>query len=246
LRPRDTLDGILRRRTLRVAVQWMPPPDSGEPPEFYKDPETGEPNGIAITLSRLMARDLGVDAEFVDTPWEEQIPALHAGRVDLLPKHTNIPERALLVDFADRLLRFDVVAVVHERTGITALDELNRDDIVLATWPGSSCRRAMGRHVPAASVVETTAPRDAVRSGRAHGMIHDNVTRRSVELYPEQRLLRGADGRVMVLAHEYGHPAVYPGDQRFLNWINNWIAYGRAQGELEYWCETWWRQWFAE
>ncbi len=206
----------------------------------------GQFDGIAVILSRLMARDLGVDAEFVDIPWQEQIPALREGRVDLLPKHTNIPERALLVDFAHRLLRFDVVAVVHERTGLTTLDELNRAGVVLATWPGSSCRRAIARQFPKASVLETTAPRDEVRAGRAHGMIHDNVTKRSVELYPEQRLLRDAGGKVIVLAHEYGHPGVYLGDQRFANWINNWIAYGRAQGELEYWCEIWWRQWFAD
>ena len=54
--PRDTLGEILERGSLRVPVQWQSPPQlSGEPPEFFIDPETGQPGGIVITLSTLMA-----------------------------------------------------------------------------------------------------------------------------------------------------------------------------------------------
>ena len=97
LAPRDTLSEILERWELRVAVQWLPSPqESGEPPEFYIDPETGKPTGIAIILSELIARDLHVRAEFVNLPWKDHVDALLRRQVDLLPKHSNTPDRALV------------------------------------------------------------------------------------------------------------------------------------------------------
>jgi len=67
-----------------------------------------------------------------------------------------------------------------------------------------------------------------------------------MEEHPGLRLLREKDGELVVLAREYGHPAIRPGDQRFLNWINNWLQYHKAQGTIGYWCHTWWQSWMAE
>src|SRR4030067_1554130 len=91
---------IRRRGILRVAVDFVPPPRYGYPPEFYIDEDTGKPSGFGCELGRLMAQDLGVEVEFVNIPWPEQIPALLAGKVDVLPKHVNTPRRALEIEFA--------------------------------------------------------------------------------------------------------------------------------------------------
>ena len=53
----------------------------------------------------MMARDLGVEVEWVDLPWPNQIPAFLEGKADLLPKHTNTSLRGLLVDFSIRHLQ---------------------------------------------------------------------------------------------------------------------------------------------
>jgi ABC-type amino acid transport substrate-binding protein len=246
LTPRDTLAEISDRGTLRVAVQWLSPPESGEPPEFYIDPKTGRPDGIAIKIADMMARDLDVEAHYVDIPWKDQIDALLRREVDLLPKHSNTPGRAVLVDFGGRLMPFDIIVLVRADSDIHRPEDLNRDGIVIATWEGSSCRQVIERHFPRAAIVESQRSREQLRNGTAHAVVTDAVTKISMELYPEQRALRDAAGKVLVLAREYGHPAVYPGDHRFLNWINNWISYWRAQGVLDYWCETWWNAWFVQ
>ncbi len=36
-----------------------------------------------------------------------------------------------------------------------------------------------------------------------------------------------------------------PGDTRFLNWLNNFMAYRWNDGSLKYWADTWWNSWMA-
>jgi ABC-type amino acid transport substrate-binding protein len=244
---RDTLREVLERGALRVAVEWMPPPEvAGDPPEFYLDPATGKPAGIAITLSEIMAADLRVRPEYVNVPWQDQIGALHRGEVDLLPKHTNIPERGVVVDFAEPLIPFEVVCIVRDDTGFRTVEDVNRDGVVIATWPGSSCQRVIDERFPNVTVLGTTSWRSALREGKAHAAVMDIVTKISMSMYPEQRALTGPDGKVIVFAREFAAPAVYPGDFRFLNWINNWIRYHRALGTIDRWCGGWWKSWLVE
>ncbi len=47
----------------------------------------------------MIAEDMGVELEIIEMPWPEQIPALLTGKVDLLPKHTAFPARALKLEF---------------------------------------------------------------------------------------------------------------------------------------------------
>ena len=247
--PRDTLDEIGHRGILRVPVHWLPAPEvSGEPPDYYLDPKTGKPAGIVPILSELIAKDLHVRTEYLDLPWNEHIPALLRGDVDITLKHCNTPDRARLVDFGGRLMSFNTVVVVAKDSPFQRPEDLNRDGIVIATTPASACRLAMERHCPKATIAEWpyAEARGALSNGRVQAFIADIVTKVSMTLYPDQRVLRDEHGKVIMIAREYGHAAVYPGDARFLNWINNWISYWRAQGVLDYWCETWWLPWYVE
>ncbi|MEM4724539.1 MAG: transporter substrate-binding domain-containing protein, partial [Candidatus Hadarchaeum sp.] len=125
---RSLLDVIRERGVLRVAVEFNPPPElDGFPPEFYLDPETGQPSGLAPIISGIIAQDLGVRLECVDMPWPEQIPALLEGRVDLLPKHVNTPQRALSVEFCSgRLMEYRVTALIPAHSSYTHKEELNQ------------------------------------------------------------------------------------------------------------------------
>ena len=221
---------------------------SGAPPDYYLDPDTGRPAGIVIALTELIAQDLRVRAEYVTLPFEEHIDALLRREVDVLLKHCNTPDRALVVDFGGRLMSFHTVVVVSEASPFHHLEELNRAGVVVATTEGSSCRHSIARHFPKAAMIERsyTRGREALTNGEIQAFVTDAVTKISMSLYPDQRVLRDEHGKVIVLACEYGHAAVYPGDARFLNWMNNWISYWHAQGVLQYWCERWWRPWFVE
>ncbi len=70
---------------------------------MYRNPETGEAEGVAPRIAAMIAEDLGVELEIVEMVWPDQIPALLDRRVDLLPKHTLFPQRALRLEFTTAL-----------------------------------------------------------------------------------------------------------------------------------------------
>lgn len=71
------LDRILKTGELRVGV-------SGEQPPLNMTAKTGEPIGMEIALTRVLAQSMGVDAVFVTLPFGDLLPALEAGKVDLV------------------------------------------------------------------------------------------------------------------------------------------------------------------
>ncbi|MEM4724540.1 MAG: ABC transporter substrate-binding protein [Candidatus Hadarchaeum sp.] len=242
---RSVLEEILVRNEIIIAVAYTPPPELGYAPEFYLDPLTGEPKGVVPELGKIMARDLGVRPIFVDVPWPDHLHALLSGRVDLLMSYTNTPQRALEVEFAGPLLPSEVVVMTLTDSQVRGKEALQRPGVRIGVWHGSSIARIARQCFPHAKLLEFPEPAVALRTGEVDACVVDAVTRIFLERNPDLRLLRDKKGRVIVLAEEYGHPAIRPGDQRFLNWINAWLDYHRAQRTIDYWCGTCWRSWMA-
>jgi polar amino acid transport system substrate-binding protein len=241
----SVLDVVRERGVIRIAVAYSPPPEEGHPPEFFLDRESGEPSGVVPALGRVMARDLGVQPEYVDLSWPEHMRGLLADRVDLLMSYTPTPERALEVEFAGRLLPSEVVMMVPANSPVHSPKALEQPGERIGIWHGSSLIHAARNHFPKAQFLEFAEPLVALKSGQVEAAVVDAVTTIFMEKNPELRLLRDENGVLVILAPEYGHPAVRPGDQRFLNWINNWLDFHRAQGTIHYWCHTYWRSWMA-
>jgi ABC-type amino acid transport substrate-binding protein len=242
------LHEILGRGVLRVPVEFNPPPEvDGFPPEFYIDPTTGEPRGLAPIITGIMAKDLGVERECVDMPWPDHIPALLSGKVDLLPKHVNTPERALTVEFASGwLMAYRVTALMPVDSATTNKEELNHPGKVIAVWHGSSIREIIRREFPKATMKEFSRPALEVEQGRADACLTDSVTKIFIERHPRLKFLRDEDGKLVIFSREYAQLGIKPGDQRFLNWLDNWYQYHEAQGTIRYWCETYWESFMAD
>lgn len=245
---KSLLDEIRQRGVLRIPVEFTEPPEeNGFPPEFYIDPATGQAAGIAPILGGLMANDLGVKLECVDLPWPEHIPALLAGKVDVLPKHNNTPERALFLEFANaRFIIFRVTAILPVDSSITSKEALNQPGKVIVVWHGSSIREIIKREFPLARMKEFKEPQLEVAAGRADAWITDAVTKIFMEKHPTLKFLRDKEGKLIIFSREYAQPAIRPGDQRFLNWLNNWYQFHEAQGTIKYWCDTWWESFMAD
>ena len=72
-----TLDDIIKRGELRVAVQTQGPP-------FSMVDAAGKRTGSSVELAELMAKEMGVKITFLDFDWDGLIPALLSGKADLL------------------------------------------------------------------------------------------------------------------------------------------------------------------
>ena len=236
----SALDDIFARGTLRVAVTWMDAPDTGAPPEFYHDPETGQAKGIGCEVGRMIAQGLGVEVEFVDMPWGEHLDALLDGRVDICPKHTNIPDRGLMIDFGKALMAFEVICLVEKDSPYQTVEDVNQEDVKIACWTGSSCIEVAENSFPKATIVECANTMQPVQDGTVQACVTDAITKIAMEKHPTLRPLRNRDGSLMILAREFGKPAIRPLDPRFLNWLNNWIDYMWELGPLKELCVDWW------
>lgn len=95
-----------------------------EPFEFEED---GETKGFDYDVVSAMGDQLGVDVEFVTTPFDGIIPALAAGNCDMIASAMTITEeRAEQVDFTEAYFDADqsLLVLAENEDSITSLDDL--------------------------------------------------------------------------------------------------------------------------
>ena len=239
----SALDEILSRGIVRIPVVWWDPPDLGDPPEFYIDPESGRPTGVVPELATVLASDLGVRLDLVEIPWHLHMTSLLDGAVDMLMSYTNTPKRALRIEFAGRLLPDEASALLHVQGTISTADDLNQPGRVIAVPRGSSVSDFVRRHFPDASIAESDDPIGELEEQRVDAMVECAITKPLLARHPTLRPLAEESGRPMSLGIEYGHPAIRQGDPKFLNWLNNWLEYHRAVGTIDRWVGDYWTRW---
>ena len=69
------------------------------PPMAFK--QGGQLAGVEVDLARALSENLGRKATFVELPWEDQIEALRAGRIDIIMSSMSITAaRRYILDFS--------------------------------------------------------------------------------------------------------------------------------------------------
>lgn len=173
--PQSTLDTVLERGTVKVAVLTVFPPIG------YMD-ENNEIVGFDIDIAKLLAKALFGDetkVELVPTSWEGRWSAVQTGIVDVGIMGTNMHEdRLSRVAFTGNYFDTAAVVLVHKDADIDSIEELNRPDVIVArlnTEPEAEHHR---RHFPEAQelILEGQAEMyAAVESGRATAMQTSNA-----------------------------------------------------------------------
>jgi len=114
----DKLDDIIGSGKLRCAVTL------DFPPMGFRD-EGNKPAGFDVDYCNDLAKVLGVDAEVVETPFPDRIPALVSGRADVIVASTSDTlERAKTVGMSIPYFAFNMVVLTREDTGINTYDDL--------------------------------------------------------------------------------------------------------------------------
>lgn len=130
---------------LRVGIS----PDY-EPLAFRQD---GRLAGAEVAFAEALGLELGRAVQFVEIPWNEQIPALLAGRTDIIMSGLSVtPERAQVVSFCEPYLGNNLYALVRrDRAGafptaeslrtstarIGVLPDTTADSFVRTACPGA-------------------------------------------------------------------------------------------------------------
>lgn len=114
----DKLDDIIGSGKLRCAVtlDFLP--------MGFRD-SANKPAGFDVDYCNDLAKVLGVDAEVVETPFPDRIPALVSGRADVIVASTSDTlERAKTVGLSVPYFAFQMVVLTRDDTGINSFEDL--------------------------------------------------------------------------------------------------------------------------
>ncbi|BDZ65472.1 transporter substrate-binding domain-containing protein [Agromyces mangrovi Wang et al. 2018] len=99
-------------------------------PEGDEDPENRQ--GFDIDLARAIAERLGVEAVFEQQPYEQYLPSLATGRLDLVESAMqDLESRRETVDFVDYFRTGPQLFTMIDRTDLTTVEDLCGGSVVI-------------------------------------------------------------------------------------------------------------------
>lgn len=229
----DTVEDIVQREELRVAVQTQGPPLSF----VNKD---GERTGFAVEISRRLAEAMGVELKLMDYEWKGLIPALLSGKVDIIAADmTPSVKRSLQISFTQPVFYEKVVAFTTKDAPYQSLSDLNQDGVTIAATQGSTHFQIAQDKLPKATVKEYAgggpSVAQATSSGRADAGVNNAGSVRG--FLREFDNLREIDG---VLRRDPLAFAARPEDTHLMQVMDNFITLLKVRGELEEITQYWW------
>ena len=225
----SVLQTILERGAINIGLSAFVP--------WAMRDKNGELIGFEIDVAKKVAEDMGVDINFVPTAWDGIIPALLAGKFDIIISGMSVTiKRNLTVNFTRPYARTGYIVIANsklaEEKGIAGLEDLNREDITIASRRGSTGAVAMERHFPKARKIYFDDDILSVQEV-ANGNIEAASSTPPKAAFEIER--RG--DVIRILSNEQLSPtreafALRKGDPDALNFFSNWIQEAEASGWL--------------
>ena len=210
-----TLDEIKDSGTVKIGVF------SDKNPFGYVD-ANGEYQGYDIYFAERIAKDLGVEVEYVSTEAANRVEYLKSGKVDIiLANFTVTEERAESVDFALPYMKVALGVVSPDSALITEADQLNGKKLIVTK--GTTAETFFTENYPEIELVkfdQYTEAYNALLDGRGDAFSTDNTEVLAWALQNEGFSV-GIEsiGNLDTIA-----PAVSKGNETLLNWINDEIV----------------------
>lgn len=233
----SVIETIKKRGALKVGMSTFIP--------WAMRDRKGELVGFEVDVARKVAEDMGVDLELVPTAWDGIIPALIAGKFDVIIGGMSIrPQRNLTINFTIPYAHsgMGVAANTAMTAGMQWPDDYDSPEVTFTCRRGATSCDAVDEQFPKATARKFDDDAQSfqeVLNGNAHAFVSS---------FPKPTLL----------VHEYGDKVFLPttenltsGDEAFglrkgdpdaLNFFSNWILVNTSNGWLEkrhtYWFKT--------
>ncbi len=237
LAAQSTVEQVLKRGVLRVGFSTFVP--------WAMKDKTGELVGFEIDVAKRLAKDMGVEVEFIPTKWSGIIPALLTGKFDVIIGGMGIkPERNKKVNFSLPYYYTGMGMVAHKEkaAGYDGLEDFNKADVVISARLGSTAADAVKKYMPNAShrlFDDESQALQELLNGRAHAWVSSAPTPAFQALKNPEKLFVPFPG---TFTKEPIGFAMKKGDVDTLNFFNNWIILVQAEGWIaerqQYWFET--------
>jgi polar amino acid transport system substrate-binding protein len=228
------LDKILKKGELIVGT-------TGTQPPLNATNKAGELIGLDADIARLIAMNMGVKIKFSKMSFSELLPALEAGKVDMvISSMTMTLERNLKVAFVGPYY-VSGKGILTKPDTITALQEtagLNNPEFKVAALEGSTSQKFVETSAPKAELIKVKSYDVAIDM-----LVQDKITAMIADYpfcafsafrYRDKGLVAGQSR----LTFEPLGIAVQP-DTLLLNWLRNFAIMLDGSGQLKSLNKKW-------
>lgn len=230
--PRET--GLERVRRTGI-LRWGGDLQGGEPYVFDDPEHPGRLIGFEVELADAIAREMGVEAEFVQNDWSSLVPSLERGSFEVAMNGLEVtPSRADTVLFTRPYYIFSAQLVVRRSDGgeIHSLDDLTGRRVgTLANSLSWELLNTSGVEVVTYEGVEE--PYSDLESGRLEAVLLDDI------IAARYGLNRASLRLAADVSEGYYSVACRPGDEDLRDAIDDAIATLARSGELRRILSRW-------
>jgi polar amino acid transport system substrate-binding protein len=202
------------------------------PPEFYKD-SSGKIVGYDIDVLNMVAKDLNVKLNMIDTPDNAaNIANVLSGKADMVSAGlVNTPKRALVMNFTKGYVPYTQILMVTTTGGITSIADLNKPGKKITALTASTAFFRAQLLFPKATVTPLAQDEAllSVATGKADAcLVEDYLAKPFVAQHSNVKLMNNGAG----VATEFGCWGVLAGDYLWWRWLDNWISYNIDNAQL--------------
>jgi len=230
----STIDEVKQRGELRVAGVLYRPLISPRP--------SGEYVGIDVEIMKLMAADLGVKLNIVNSEWATAVAGIEAKKWDIVPALCITDKRKEVIDFSESYITIGATLTTSANNpkGLTTVASFNRPEVVFAV-PAGSWSESVAREVaPLAQIKGFGQSTSAdliqeVLAGRADAVVLDTPIQTTVALDAfgdKIRIVPGHNKPLDVRACKVGY-GYRKGDTKMRDYVDGFIAKMRSSGKLD-------------
>ena len=203
-------------------------------PMSTRDPATNSYKGFDIDVATELAKDLGVEVEFVATDWKTLVNGVVAGKYHMSGSASISPARMKAAGFSESYISVEILPFTtkDKAANYDGWDSLNQPGVKVATTLGTTFEKLAREWFPNADIQVVEAPArgyQEVLAGRADVFITSNIEGSTLSAkFPVVRV-DGAAARspspiAMLLPQ---------GDQVWINYVNNWVKLKQLKGFFE-------------
>lgn len=210
-------------------------------PMSVRDPATNSYRGYDIDVTAELAKDLGVEVQYVATDWKTLVNGVVAGQYHMTGSASISPARMKAAGFSESYL---TVVILPFTTAAKAdrfqdWDDVNQSGVTVATTLGTTFEAFVREWFPEATIRVVEAPArgyQEVLAGRADVFVTSNVEGATlIEKFPNLSRIEVSTPRApspiaMLLPQS---------DQVWINYVNNWIKVKQLEGFFDRTAEKW-------
>ncbi len=246
--PRPTLAGPVLERVAQSGVLRVAATLDNPPLNFLS--RAGQPEGYEVDLAKMVAGGLGVKLSLISMPFDQLLPALAEGRVDLvISAVTMSPDRNRQVMMVGPYLLTGQSILTSERILSRLTEDFEHDppELVIAASKGTTSAEAVKELFPKARLVEVSDQEAGLKlllNRQVDALVADHN-------FCVVATLRFRSQGLATLPKPFSTEPLGVGfseDALFYNWMENFFLVLRSTGRFEVLRQKWLESpaWLAE